>query len=282
VTCVQTLDLTHLTAEALLDQAFACSPPRLDLGALAVAALEHPELEPAPWLARLDGYAARVRARCALGTDPQAQLEALRQVLAVEEGFGGPETRRADPADSFLDVVLERKQGLPITLSVVWLEVARRADIPLYGLGFPGHFLVALGGPGGRRVVDPFGGGRELGPDDLSALLRRAIPNALVSEDLLAPSPVKAIVWRMLMNLKRLYFARGDQARALMVEDLLLRLSPDHPGELRARAALLSSLGAWRAALADVERVLHLGPAPDAAALQAAARSLRERVAYLH
>ena len=278
-----TFDLTHPRAEELLDEALSAQPERLDLAAFAVAALESPTLEVDRYLARLDALAERVRARRGEPWGAREQLAALHHVLVVEEGFRGNESDYGDPLNSLLDAVMERKVGIPISLSVLWMEVARRAGIALYGVGFPGHFLVGLDDADGRRfVADPFHHGRVLSPDDCSALLRKAVPNALVSEDLFQPAPVRAITWRMLTNLKRLHFAKGDQTRALKVEDLLLRLAPDHPGELRARAALLSSLGAYKAALADVERVLQLGPAPDAPALHAAARALRERLAFVN
>ncbi len=278
-----TFDLTHPRAEELLDEALSAQPERLDLAAFAVAALESPTLEVDRYLARLEALSERVTARRTGTWGALEQLAALHHVLVVEEGFRGNESDYGDPLNSLLDAVMERKVGIPISLSVLWMEVARRAGIALYGVGFPGHFLVGLDDADGRRfVADPFHHGRVLSPDDCSALLRKAVPNALVSEDLFQPAPVRAITWRMLTNLKRLYFAKGDQTRALKVEDLLLRLAPDHPGELRARAALLSSLGAYKAALADVERVLQLGPAPDAPALHAAARALRERLAFVN
>ncbi len=275
-----TQDLTHPRAGALLAEALASSPERLELAAFAVAALEFPALDVPTFDAQLDRYAQRVMAL--EGQSAPEQIAALRQVLVEEEGFRGNERDFGDPANSYLNVVLERKVGIPISLSVVWVEVARRAGIGLYGVGFPGHFLTALDGPDGRVVVDPFGAGRILTPDECAVLLRRAVPNALVSEELFQPASVRAITWRMLGNLKRVHGARGDQGRALKVEDLLLQLAPDHPGELRARAALLSNLGAYRAALADVERALSLGSAPDAPALQAAAKHLRERLAFVN
>lgn len=278
-----TFDLTHPRAAELLDEALSAVPERLDLAALAVSALEVPSLDVQACLARLQALAARVAARRTNVWGAREQLAALHHVLVVEEGFRGNEANHADPLNSFLNVVLERKVGLPISLCVLWMEVARRADIALYGIGFPGHFIVGLDDADGRRfVADPFHHGRVLSPDDCSALLRKHVPNAMVSEDLFQPVPVRAITWRMLTNLKRLYFGNGDQTRALKVEDLLLQLAPDHPGELRARAALLSSLGAYKAALADVERVLELGPAPDAASLEAVAKELRERVAFVN
>jgi regulator of sirC expression with transglutaminase-like and TPR domain len=278
---VQTQDLSHPRAERLLFMAMK-APQRLDLAALAIAALEYPALDPADTEARLDFLAARVRALYPSSPTADEQLRALRKVLIDEEGYRGNAVSYGDPENSFLNVVLLRKVGIPISLSVVWLEVARRSAIPLYGVAFPGHFLVALDAPSGRIVVDPFDAGRSLTLADCSALLKRHAPSVVLSEELFEPAVVRAIVWRMLVNLKHVYFQRNDHARAVKVEDLLLQLAPNHPGELRARAALLSSLGAYKAALKDLERALEIGPAPDSAALVEAAKLLRQRLQYLN
>ncbi|MGA9521807.1 MAG: transglutaminase-like domain-containing protein [Myxococcaceae bacterium] len=277
-----TLDLTHPKAGELLSQSFHASADRLDLAALAVAALEYPSLDIERTQDHLDRLARRVVAARTDSWTPVDQVEALRTVLVEEEDLRGNEARYHDPENSFINRVLDQKRGIPISVSVVWLEVARRAGIPLYGVGFPGHFLVAIGRDGGRLVVDPFNGGKLLSTEDCEALLRQVVPEARLSDALFAPTPVREIVWRMLMNLKRIYLSRGDQLRAIKVQDLLLQLAPDHPLELRTRAALLSSLGAYRAALSDLERVMQLGPAPDAAALKSAAKALKERLQFVN
>ena len=276
-----TQDLSHPRAERLLSLAMR-APQRLDLAALAIAALEYPALDPADTEARLHFLGARVRALHPRSPTADEQLGALRKVLIEEEGYRGNAINYADPENSFLNVVLIRKVGIPISLSVIWLEVARRCAIPLYGIAFPGHFLVALDAPSGRMVVDPFDRGRSLTPGDCAELLKRFAPAAVLSEEHFEPAAVRSIVWRMLLNLKQVYFQRGDHARAVKIEDLLLQLAPNHPGELRARAALLSTLGAYKAALRDLERALEIGPAPDAPALVEAAKLLRQRLQYLN
>ncbi len=277
-----TLDLTHPKAGELLSQSFNASTERLDLAALAVAAMEYPSLDVERIQDQLDRLARRVLAVRTDSWTPLDQVEAMRKVLVEEEDLRGNEERYHDPENSFINRVLDQKRGIPISLSVVWLEVARRAGIPLYGVSFPGHFLVAIDADGGRLVVDPFNGGKLLSTGDCEGLLRRVNPDAQLSDALFAPSPVREIVWRMLTNLKRLFLSRGDQLRAIKVQDLLLQLAPDHPLELRTRAALLSSLGAYRAALSDLERVMQLGPAPDAAALKIAAKTLKERLQFVN
>nr|QKW93636.1 regulator of SirC expression [Cystobacter sp.] len=274
-----------LAREHLLS-ALAADPPRLDLAALAIATLNRPELDAAACLHTLDALACRVQLemeRHAGHGEVMAGLTALRHVLADIEGFRGNEEDYQSPDNSFLDLVLERKVGLPITLSVVYLEVARRAGIPLYGVPFPGHFLVACSAGDHKLVVDPFHGGEILTEEGCKELLERVAPQLKFNPSMLAPAPVELITYRMLSNLRRVYLEREEYERGLAVVDLLLMLAPNHPGELRTRAALLANLGAYRAALKDVERCMELSPdAPDRDRLELTARELRERASLLN
>jgi regulator of sirC expression with transglutaminase-like and TPR domain len=274
-----------LARERLLS-ALAADPPRLDLAALAIATLNQPELDAAACLHTLDALAARVQVemeRHAGHGEVMAGLTALRHVLADIEGFRGNEDDYQSPDNSFLDLVLERKVGLPISLSVVYLEVARRAGIPLYGVPFPGHFLVACSAGDHKLVVDPFHSGEILTEEGCKELLERVAPQLKFNPSMLAPAPVELITYRMLSNLRRVFLEREEFERGLAVVDLLLMLAPNHPGELRTRAALLANLGAYRAALKDVERCMELSPdAPDRDRLELTARELRERAELLN
>ena len=273
-------------ARERLVSALAADPPRLDLAALAIATLANPSLDAPACLHTLDALAARVQLEVErhLEEGPSlARLRALRHVLADIEGFRGNEQDYYSPENSFLDYVLEHKVGLPITLSVVYLEVARRAGISLYGVAFPGHFLVACNAGNHKLVVDPFHNGDILTETGCAELLRRVAPQLRFDPAKLSPAPVELITYRMLSNLKRVYLEREDTERGLTVVDLLLLLAPDHPGELRTRAVLQSQVGAFRAALKDVERCLELSPeAPDRERLELMARELRERLANLN
>lgn len=266
--------------------ALAADPPRLDLAALAIATLDNPSLDAAACLHTLDALAVRVQVEVERHLDEGpslARLRALRHVLADIEGFRGNDKDYYLPANSFLDHVLEHKVGLPITLSVVYLEVARRAGIPLFGVAFPGHFLVACNTGGHKLVIDPFHDGDILTETGCEELLKRVAPQLRFDPAKLTPAPVELITYRMLSNLKRVYLELEDAERALAVVDLLLMLAPDHPGELRTRAVLLSKVGAFRAALKDVERCVELSPeAPDRERLEVMAKELRERMANLN
>jgi regulator of sirC expression with transglutaminase-like and TPR domain len=281
-----TSTLSPPLARERLVSALAADPPRLDLAALAIATLNQPDLDAAACLHTLDALAARVQVEMERHSghgEVLAGLTALRHVLADIEGFRGDEEDYQSPENSFLDRVLERKVGLPITLSVVYLEVARRAGIPLYGVPFPGHFLVACSAGDHKLVVDPFHGGEILTEEGCKELLEHVAPQLKFNPSMLAPAPVELITYRMLSNLRRVFLEREEFERGLAVVDLLLMLAPNHPGELRTRAALLANLGAYRAALKDVERCMELSPdAPDRDRLELTARELRERAELLN
>lgn len=281
-----TSTLSSPLARERLVSALAADPPRLDLAALAIATLNQPHLDSAACLHTLDALAARVQVEMERHADHGevlAGLTALRHVLADIEGFRGNEDDYQSPDNSFLDLVLERKVGLPISLSVLYLEVARRAGIPLYGVSFPGHFLVACSAGDHKLVVDPYHEGEILTEEGCKELLERVAPQLRFNPSMLSPAPVELIAYRMLSNLRRLYLERSDYERGLAVVDLLLMLAPNHPGELRTRAALLANLGAYRAALKDVERCLELSPdAPDRDRLEITVRELRARAELLN
>jgi regulator of sirC expression with transglutaminase-like and TPR domain len=243
---------------------------RLDLltGALLIARDAHPGLDLAEQRARLDELARPLEGRGLPGFPPSVQARLLSDYLYVVCGFRGAKTDYYEPRNSFLNEVLDRKTGIPITLAVVYIEVARRLGVSALGVGFPGHFLVRLGerpgDPSGQRnepvIVDPFYQGRLLDADGLGALLRRANVRVPLSSEMLEPARTRHIVARMLMNLRGIYTSRGDGARLLLTLDRLIDLLPDLSSELLERAKLYEQLGAPSAALADYERYLSAEP----------------------
>jgi regulator of sirC expression with transglutaminase-like and TPR domain len=260
----------------------ALAGPELDLveAALAIAADEYPGLDEGAVHGQLRALADEVRARSAQagGAHP---LDALSAVLGQGWGFRGNAQAYGEARHSFLHEVLEGRVGIPISLSLVYQEVAQRAGVPLHGIAFPGHFLVGSGTGPERVVLDPFHGGRRLDQDALRALLARTAPAVTFSPQLLRPATSRQIVFRMLTNLKHLYLAAEDWPRALRVVELLLVVAPDHPGELRVRATVLRELGAYAAALRDVQHCMALSPdAPDASALRWSAQALASRAGW--
>jgi regulator of sirC expression with transglutaminase-like and TPR domain len=245
----------------------------LDLltGALLIARDAHPSLDLGEQRARLDALAKPLEGRGLSGLPPSVQARLLSDYLYVVRGFHGAKADYYNPQNSFLNEVLDRKTGIPITLAVVYIEVARRLGVDAVGVGFPGHFLVRLaarpGDPGSARnepvLVDPFHQGRLLDSHALEQLLRQAKVRAPLSSDMLEPARTRHIVARMLMNLRGIYASRGDGPRLLLTLDRLIDLLPDLSSELVERAQLYEQLGAPSAALADYER--YLAAEPDAA-----------------
>ncbi len=242
--------------------------PDLAVPALVVARIEYPRLDPAPYLAQLDEMGAEVAARLARSGDrvsPLDRLGILNAYLFGELGFSGNRERYDDPRNSFLNQVLERRTGIPLSLAIVYIEVARRAGVRVEGVSFPGHFLLRapLGRGGGARqsvaILDPFHRGAVLTEHDCRRLLREHVgEEAVFDRRLLAPATKLQILARMLVNLKRTYVRYRSFPQAYAVTELLLALDPSAATELRDRGLLAYHLNDYAAALRDLEAYLRL------------------------
>jgi regulator of sirC expression with transglutaminase-like and TPR domain len=237
--------------------------------------------------ARFDALAAPLIARGVASRAPEEQVQLVSAHLYEDLGFRGNEQDYYDPKNSLLPDVLDRRLGIPITLALVYCEVARRAGVRARGVSFPGHFLVrvdAVGHEDAPLAVDPFFGGRRLDEPGLQKLLERASPSQkLVVEEHLAPASPKTMLVRMLINLKWIYATRGDFARALLALDRIICLTPDSVPALRERGLLAVRLGAVEAARADLSRLLELVPqAPDASTIRKQLEELHAKVAVLN
>ena len=235
---------------------------RLARACLLLARDVRPGVDPDAYLARVDPWAERVRALARETDFPTA----LRLVLAVEEGFRGSVEDYHDPDNSFLDRVMERRRGLPIMLSILYLEVARRLGEPLVAVGFPGHFLVRYE----DRLMDPFMGGAPVAENDLQRLLDRVTGGHVpVSREMLRATPDRDVLARVLANLKNAYVMENDARAALRIEDRILQLNPFAFPEYRDRGLLRSALGDLAGAREDLARYVEAMPkAPDADAVR--------------
>ena len=260
------LHLSARTSEVAAELQKAMNAPGDDLApaALAIARVEYPSLDPKPYLARLDrmGVEARARARQA-GSDP---IRAFNEYLYDEQGFVGNRERYDDPRNSFINEVLDRRTGIPISLAVIYLEVAHRAGLQVDGVNFPGHFLLrAREGYGDPRaevaIIDPFHGGARLSEYDCRQLLRQHVGDeAAFDTSLLAPATRHDIIVRILVNLKRLYVRMRSFPQARFVSTLLLGIDPSAISELRDRGLLAYHLQDFAAALRDLEEYLRRAP----------------------
>jgi regulator of sirC expression with transglutaminase-like and TPR domain len=252
--------------------------------ALLIAKEEYPDLDVAVCLARLDAMGEEVQRLADGSLDPHRLIAALNEHLFQQLGFRGNPENYYDPKNSFLNEVLDRRTGIPITLSAVYLEVARRIGFPLHGVGMPGHFLVKYEGRDEEIVVDPFGGGRILSNPDYQRILDRIYGGKLCFErGMLATLGTRQILARMLTNLKAIYFNNQEYAKALSIVERLVILQPQTASEIRDRGLLSCQLKHYADASADLERYLRLVPeAEDSEVIREHLRSLRQRVVALN
>jgi regulator of sirC expression with transglutaminase-like and TPR domain len=215
----------------------------LDRGALLIAAEEYPELSIESYLSKLDKLAERVASQLHGDAGPYETLTRMRTVLVEEEGFLGNTEEYYDPRNSFLNDVLDRRCGIPIALSTVYMEVGRRIGFCLQGIGFPGHFLISHRTPSEEIVVDPFHTGRILTDADLQSQLDSNFGGRIRHDPkLLSTITSRQFLFRMLSNLKSIYVRARDTERALAAVERMLVLAPENTREHRDRGVMLAQL----------------------------------------
>lgn len=249
---------------------YAAQPDdRLDLltGAILVASDAYPGLNAGALRRQIRDLSSGIDRSRLASLPAAAQVRVLSDHLYVACGFHGNDAAYYDPRNSYLNEVLARRTGIPISLAVVYIEVARALGVPARPVGFPGHFLVRIDDGDRRVIVDPFHGGRVLSDAALAKLLRRTGYKQPLVPEMLAPTPVRHVIARMLMNLRGVYSMLGDSARVLVVLDRLIELLPENAEELRERGLLLGRLGAPEWAASDLrryaERLPHAGDIPE-------------------
>ena len=265
--CVQTNG--PVVAKPLAEQiADAADRPGPDLAApaLLIARIEYPRLDPGPYLDRLDqmGEAAAHRLAADPGHDsPLAvRIDAINRYLFGEVGFAGNREHFDDPRNSCLNEVLDRKTGIPITMALVYIEIARRAGVRAEGINFPGHFLVRClqdlhtDDPNDGLIVDPFHGGAILDEAECRQLLEPHLSEAAFEPSLLARATRRQVIVRMLLNLKKLYVKMHSFPQARVTTDALLALQPSSLADLRDRGLLAYHMNDFSHALRDLEEYL--------------------------
>lgn len=269
--------------EAEIDLARAC---------LLIAEDVYPGLDIDGYLGEIERFAARLRGRLPPGESAEERVVALNRFLFDELGFSGNADNYYDPRNSYLNEVLDRRTGIPITLSVLYMEIGRRIGLAFEGVSFPGHFLVRLRLRGAMLVLDPFSGGEALSEADLRERLQRVIPEGaaggvpvgeLPLDSFLEPASKRQILARLLRNLKGIYRGADQPQRLLEVLNRTLVVSPDAHGDLRERGMLYQRLEAYRAALKDLQDYSALEPeAPDIEDVRALVLELSARCARLN
>ena len=243
----------------------------LDAAALELATFEYPDLDPGPSLRELDRIAAEIGARAGARADGATFVREANAVLFDEIGLRGNEAEYYDPRNSCLNAVLERRTGIPITLSVVYMEVARRLGRPIHGIALPGHFIAQYDDGRYSTWLDPFRGGRLLAEGDISA-----------DPEALRPATRQVILVRMANNLRAAYF-RGERFdKVVETTDLLMQAypAPDHHRIRGVANVRLRKLGEARK---DLERYLEASPdAGDRADVVKQLEAIHRRLATLN
>lgn len=244
--------------------------------ALLVAREEYPQLPPEPYLARLDQMAEEVRDRLSDETAPLVVLQEVVETLFGRHGFSGNREAYYDPRNSFLNDVLDRRTGIPLTLGIVLMEVGWRLGLPLEGVNFPHHFLVRFRGDAVSLLIDPFDGGEMRFEDEAQSFLDRVYGGMVrVRPSFLRKASRRDMLVRMLTNLKSLYVNAGDNARAALAAERILILRPDAVSERRELGMILARMGRAEEARRHLAAFLELDPgSPEAPRVKAVLREL--------
>ena len=291
--CASVADSIYVTGpnvERRWQEVVARPEENIDLpeAALLIAAGEYRGLDIPHYLRRIDDMADALKQRLRRDVSTTETIIALNHYLYEELGFSGNSGDYYDPRNSFLNEVLDRRLGIPITLSVIYLEVGQRLGLALRGISFPGHFLVKCPLRDGAVILDPYARGASLGMDELRQRLRAVRSGAPdVREDevrrMLAAAGKKEILARVLRNLKSIYQQKRDPARALSASTRIIALDPKRAEEYRDRGAIYHELECFRAALADYRQYLALLPrARDAEAVKGIVAKLQPLAARLN
>jgi regulator of sirC expression with transglutaminase-like and TPR domain len=264
-----------MTLEAFA-QAVQARDEKIDLAraCLLIAQDAYPALDVERYIGEIERMAGRLRERMAPSAATEERILALNELLFAELGYRGNVDEYYDPRNSYLNDVIDRRIGIPITLSIVYMEVGRRVGLVLDGVSFPGHFLVRAAMRGRVLVLDPFGGGAPQTENDLRERLKRVIPEGVAADvpvgelpldQFLEPATKRQILTRVLRNLKAIH-QHADRPQALLaVLNRMLLLAPDSSADLRDRGYVYQRLECWQPALKDLTE--YLEREPDAADL---------------
>lgn len=244
----------------------AREPVPLARSALLIAKEEYPTLDVSKYLDALVALARQAEPLVRSGANTVERIQRLSDFLFEQQGFAGNIEEFNDPRNSFLNDVIERRLGIPISLSVIYLEVGRRLGLNLHGVSFPSHFLVKAVDQRGELIIDPFNKGQILDLDDIRDRLRQIYGQPVeVQPEMLRTAETRQILSRMLRNLKNIYTGGADWMRALAALDRILLIEPRSHNEILERAGLYEKLECFQAALDDLQSFLSLAPEHPAA-----------------
>jgi len=245
--------------------------------ALILACEEYPQLEISPYLDMLDNIAGMAQQRFDPADSPVERVGKINTVLFETFGFRGATEDYYDPRNSFFNDVLDRRVGIPITLSAVYMEVSRRLNFPIDGVGMPGHFIVKYSDRQEEFFLDPFNRGEILTRDDCRNRLFERYGNSIeFNERLLSRVTNRQILWRMLNNLKEIYLKAHAFDKALAIVDMMLMVDPEEVPQFRDRGLLRLQLRQFAGAVRDLEHYLrHSAGANDREEIENHLKDLR-------
>lgn len=258
----------------------AAAPQNVSLaeGALLIAAEEYSGLDVDGYLRRIEEMGTTLRRRLRSDISTTEALIALNRYVFEELGFSANDEDFYDPRNSYLNEVVDRRLGIPITLAVLYIEIGRRIGLSLHGVPFPSHFLVKCTLRDGAIILDPYARGASLGLDDLKRRLQALASDIELDENLLkgmlAAATPNDIFARMLRNLRAIHLSKGEQLKALSASNRILTLLPRAADEYRERGQLYRDLECFRAALSDFRSYLRLKP--EAGDNESISRSIAE------
>lgn len=262
-----------------------CPEELLDVtkASLLVASEEYPALDVEGYESRLARMGSEFAAR-ARNASPEDGVLLLSEYLFAEQGFRGNGDDYYDPRNSFLNEVLDRRMGIPISLSAVYLDIARRAGMEAAGVSFPGHFLVRVEGEYAPIIVDPYNGGIRLTKEDCQDRLDRIFSGKVaLKQDMLARCGKRAMLVRLLRNLKGIYVKTGDHDRALRTVELILLIEPASRPDKRDKGLILAAMDCYASAADALEAYITVAPgASEAPTLASKVKELRQKAARIN
>lgn len=259
--------MTHL--EAIRDrfaQMVKGPEDRIELveAALLIARTAYPDIKSSDYTRLLEAWGERLRKQTSPYSSAGDILRELNRMMFEDEGFKGDADNYYDPQNSFLNRVLERKKGIPITLSLVYSEVGRLAGFPVHGIALPGHFIVSLFHEAGTLYIDPFNRGEVLAERECRKMIElRFSRQAAADASWRKPAGEKTILKRMLRNLKAIYHHSGHDLQTLEMIQWILAIDPDAPAELKQRGLLYEAMGNFASAVLDFEHYLEVAPSAE-------------------
>lgn len=279
--------ITHPSTQRLLDL-LAGEDENIPLAEAALLIAHHlaADTDVVLYLKKIETMQSELRRSASAAQSAEDKIHALNAYLFDEMEYQGNELDYYNPWNSFLSAVIDSKAGIPITLSILYMELGKAIGLDLRGVNFPGHFLVMVGGEH-RRVLNAFNNGEPVGDDDLRGFLAAAQGSAAGAaadlDRLIQPAANRDILARLLRNLKKIYFDEDDLEMAVETINLILLVNPESAEDYRDRGLIYQQLEAFRASLADLTRYLELAPdAGDAQLVRNLLGELREINARLN